>query len=66
MTNILSQSKQVFQATNSIVIISKPKKLLNFFLNFGNLDKISNTLKKSMALRGDFFLKLKTAKNRVT
>ena len=34
------------------------KTFLKFFLQFGNLDKILNTLENKMSIRGDFFLKL--------
>ena len=43
-----------------------PKIFSNFFLPLMILCKIWNTLKQKMSLKGYFFLKLKTAKSKVT
>ena len=59
MKSILSESKKVFNATNSNAIISKEKNIFWIFkLRVRNLHKILNTFRKIMTLRGDFFLKL--------
>ena len=42
------------------------KSFLYFLLHFSNLHLLWNTLETKMSLRGDFFLKLKTAKSGVT
>ena len=42
------------------------KSFLYFLLHFSNLHLLWNTLETKMSLRGDFFLKLKTAKSGIT
>ena len=47
-------------------LFENQKKFSEFFLHFRNVYKIWNTLKKNLALRGDFFLKLLTEKGGVS
>ena len=67
MTSILSQSKRVFNATNSNTFISKSKNIFWIFFCISGIHiKFGILSKRRRASEGYLLLKLKTAKSRVT
>ena len=62
----LSVKAKVYRTQFKWRYLKIKKYFLNFFLHLQNLHKILNTLEKKKSLRGSFFLKLCTAKRRVT